>query len=124
MSNTIEFMGTTEDELYTMFYWESHSGSYAAYVRGDRCDNYHNLFQEFSAAFQFPRYFGMNAAAFDECMCDLDWLSFKKLFLMIDKFDCLLCGDRREQKWLCGVLQGIQTYWHQQGIEMRIVISH
>lgn len=33
-----------------------------------------NLFDEVSAALQFPYYFGENWSAFDECLADMDWL--------------------------------------------------
>ncbi|MBT0993545.1 barstar family protein [Cellulomonas sp. DKR-3] len=32
------------------------------------------LFDEVSAALQFPYYFGENWPAFDECLADMDWL--------------------------------------------------
>jgi hypothetical protein len=44
------------------------------HVRGDHMRSERQLFDEFSAAFQFPWYFGGNSNAFDECMTDLDWL--------------------------------------------------
>ncbi len=44
-------------------------------VRGQKCRNHANLLDEFSAALQFPWYFGENWPAFNECIRDLDWLS-------------------------------------------------
>jgi hypothetical protein len=43
-------------------------------VRGRTSRRLEGLFDEFSAALQFPLYFGRNRNAFDECIADLDWL--------------------------------------------------
>lgn len=44
-------------------------------VRGSRCRTTTALMNEFSAALQFPLYFGHNWAAFDECMRDVgEWM--------------------------------------------------
>lgn len=51
------------------------SGYRVVHVQGTRMTKTADLFAEFSAAFQFPWYFGRNWHAFDECMIDLDeWL--------------------------------------------------
>jgi hypothetical protein len=50
------------------------AGSWAVVIRGAECRTEHDLFAEFSAALQFPRYFGWNWAAFEECVADLSWL--------------------------------------------------
>lgn len=45
-------------------------------VRGTRCQTTKDLFNEFSAALQFPWYFGHNWDAFDECLHDLgEWMT-------------------------------------------------
>lgn len=43
-------------------------------VRGHKMRTVDSLFDEVSAALQFPYYFGENWAAFDECLADMDWL--------------------------------------------------
>ncbi|WP_265338698.1 barstar family protein [Cellulomonas gilvus] len=43
-------------------------------VRGRKMRNVSTLFDEVSAALQFPYYFGENWGAFDECLADMDWL--------------------------------------------------
>jgi len=43
-------------------------------VRGHKMRTVDGLFDEVSAALQFPYYFGENWAAFDECLADMDWL--------------------------------------------------
>jgi hypothetical protein len=50
------------------------SGLTVRIVRGRKMRGYQGLFDEFSAALQFPWYFGENGNAFDECLADLSWL--------------------------------------------------
>ena len=70
----------TSDDAYSEFYANSHiKGRYSAYIRGARCRSVNDFFKEYSAAFQFPAYFGENWNAWDECACDLDWLMFSSI---------------------------------------------
>lgn len=50
------------------------AGFVARVVRGKKMRTTPDLFNEFSAAFQFPYYFGENWDAFDECISDIDWM--------------------------------------------------
>ena len=118
----IEFLDLSEAEQYTVFYEASHNNNYAAYVRGRRCVDDESLFKEFSAAFQFPYYFGMNVAAFDECMTDLSWLSFEGIFLLIDHFGDVYKGRKADQNWLCDILKQFQREWNARGVKMRVII--
>jgi hypothetical protein len=43
-------------------------------VRGRKMSRLAGLMDEFSAALQFPYYFGENWSAFQECLGDMDWL--------------------------------------------------
>lgn len=52
-------------------------------VRGRKTHTLSALFDEFSAALQFPYYFGENWSAFDECLSDLDWLSARVGFVVV-----------------------------------------
>lgn len=118
----LEYLTLSANEQYAIFYNASHSNCYAAYIRGKRCTDDESLLREFSAAFQFPWYFGMNYAALDECLCDLDWLSFDGIFLLVDNADCIFAGNKKEQEWLWNVLRKVQTEWDSSGVDMRIVI--
>lgn len=53
------------------------AGLTARLVRGRKMRTVRRLFDEFSAALQFPYYFGENWPAFDECLADMDWLPLR-----------------------------------------------
>ncbi|WP_273544069.1 barstar family protein [Cellulomonas fulva] len=50
------------------------AGLTVRHVRGRKMRTVGGLFDEVSAALQFPYYFGENWPAFDECLADMDWL--------------------------------------------------
>lgn len=63
--------GTDGDTATAMYRW-SEAGLTVRAVRGRKMRSRVGLFDEFAAALQFPLYFGENAAAFSECIRDLD----------------------------------------------------
>ncbi|MBR1086885.1 barstar family protein [Bradyrhizobium manausense] len=63
------------------------------FVRGRKMRTLAGVFDEFSAACQFPYYFGENYAALAECLGDLDWLNSSRFVLMISGFSELLAEE-------------------------------
>jgi hypothetical protein len=83
-----------ECDFYRFFLKHLHKDqpvkSMLRYVKGKKCRNTQTLFNEFSAAFQFPYYFGENWPAFSECMNDLEWLPGDSYGLFIDNTDQIM----------------------------------
>lgn len=67
----------------------NHSSITLRFVRGSKMKTVETLFDEFSAALQFPYYFGENWGAFDECIADLDWLPGETYIVVITNSDQL-----------------------------------
>jgi len=63
-------------------------------VRGRKMRTVDRLFDEVSAALQFPYYFGENWSAFHECLADMDWLppSAGIVIMVLDAVE-VLCDE-------------------------------
>jgi hypothetical protein len=90
------------------------AGSLVRHVRGRKMRRYSTLYDELSAAFQFPWYFGENSAALDECLSDLDWLpSPRGIVLSIsDPLEVLVDeSDDGAMSWFIRRLTYAQREW-------------
>ncbi len=52
-------------------------------VRGRKMTRFAGMMDEFSAALQFPYYFGENWSSFQECLGDMDWLPPGEGFVIV-----------------------------------------
>ena len=111
MNNDIKKCSLKKSEIYSNVYAQAHNGAYVSYIRGTRCKSEDALFCEVSASFQFPWYFGENWPALDECLCDLDWLDFKSIFIIVDDFSVSFEGNQRMQKQLIEQFSRMVEYW-------------
>lgn len=92
--------------------YESRSSQFAVrVVRGNKMKRLDDLFDEFSAALQFPNYFGENYPAFDECICDLEWLPAKGYVLLIPHSANLLSEEPVERNTFVRILAQACRYW-------------
>lgn len=80
-------------------------GFQGRFVRGDRCRTRAALFDEVSAALQFPFYFGCNWDAFDECLSDLDWIEADDLLVVIVDGGELLRAEPSDLPLLLGAIR-------------------
>jgi hypothetical protein len=58
-------------------------GRVVRFLRGTKMTDVRGVFDQFSAALQFPYYFGENWAAFSECIQDLSWLPANHYVLVV-----------------------------------------
>ena len=128
MNTAIKYCSITENEVYRKIYLASHSGAYISYLRGKRCQTEDSFFKEISASFQFPDYYGENWDATDECLCDLEWLSFCKILVVIDDFNSMFSAQKHIQSILQKrVIQYFDImieYWKEQGISVEVWLNN
>jgi hypothetical protein len=74
------------------------------------------LFDEISAALQFPAYFGSNSAALDECWSDLSWLPLTGRGIVVvirHPEDILIEEDQDAIAWFVRRIRYVQQDWIQ-----------
>lgn len=65
-------------------------------IRGHKSKDFDGMMNEFSAALQFPYYFGANWSAMQECLSDLDSPEFRRgIVLAISHAHQVLCDEAR-----------------------------
>jgi len=75
-------------------------------LRGWRMRQRDGVFEQFAALLQFPRYFGGNWNAFNDCVGDLDWLRASGfLLVLLDAADVLRDGHPDEFGLLLTLLE-------------------
>jgi RNAse (barnase) inhibitor barstar len=83
----------------------------ARIIRGKKCSTAKDLFNEFSAALQFPYYFGENWDALDECITDLEWIPGNGYLFFISDADKILPNSDRDFHILIDLLQKAGKEW-------------
>ncbi len=81
-------------------------------VRGKKMKRREDCFNEFSAAFQFPDYFGENWDALEECLYDLEWLPAKGyVVFVLNTGDVLKEEPSRQFEIFTEVLSEVASQW-------------
>jgi hypothetical protein len=78
-------------------------------VRGARCRSKMALLREWSAALQFPEYFGENWDAFEECLSDLTWLRRKHCAVFVTNYDQMLASSLSSFKTFVSILSEVSA---------------
>lgn len=112
LDGTWLYIAETDPSPLTDRMWAIDGSSAAAvrFVRGMRMTNVNDLFNEWSAALQFPYYFGGNWAAVDECIVDLDWLHAEAYVLVVLEAGYALPDDN-DFSVLLKILRSAATEW-------------
>ncbi|MGB7067863.1 MAG: barstar family protein [Pyrinomonadaceae bacterium] len=86
-----------------------------SFVRGDKMKTTQGLFDEFSAAMQFPYYFGENWDAFRDCLLDLEWLPGEAHGVIVTNSHSLLEESSKDLGILFDDLEEAGSEFKQQG---------
>jgi hypothetical protein len=128
MHGRVKKTALSKGEIYTQLCMEAEIGYYTAYLRGKRCKTEDFFFNEVSAAFQFPYYFGENWAAMDECLCDLEWLYASKIFVVVDDFSCMFSNQAHIQdilkKRVVKYFAIMIDYWETEGVPVEVWLNN
>lgn len=109
MNQHVKRVSLTHDEVYTKICLESQAGAYVSYLRGEHCKTEDDFLIEVGVSFQFPFYYGENWPAFDECINDLEWINFTRIFVIFDDFSMAF----RDQPSIQNMLQErVIRYWN------------
>ena len=116
----------SKEDLYTLLYNAEHSETCVGVIRGSICCTLNGFFKEISATLHFPYYFGWNWAAVDECLTDLDWLSFTKILIVIDDYGQLFSAEQ-DRTALCNTLvkylDSFIQYWEGLSVPTEVIIN-
>jgi len=69
------------------------------------------LFQEFARGFHFPKYFGWNWPAFDECMGDLAWFPASAYLVVIERAESVLDSNPEERGTFLRIMNSVCAKW-------------
>ena len=125
---SIKHCALSKGEIYTKLYVAAEKGVYTSYLRGTRCKTEDDFFNEVSASFQFPFYYGENWPATDECLCDLEWLCASEIFVVIDDFSCMFSEQKHIQNMLQNrIIKYFTTmidYWKEEGVPVEVWLNN
>jgi len=80
-------------------------GAAVRFVRGNKMRSVDSLFDEISAALQFPHYFGENWPAFAECLADLSWINSERYILIMMRAGEILADEPSDMGAFCRSLK-------------------
>jgi hypothetical protein len=89
----------------------SANGVAVRFIRGVKSISRPAFFDEASAALQFPAYFGYNWDAFDECLCDPDWLTADGFVICVTEAHRLLEASPTDAAKFAEVMQAAAQHW-------------
>jgi hypothetical protein len=72
------------------------------------------LLDLFAKTLKFPRHFGKNWDALNDCLCDLSWLDGKGWGLILLRADIFAEADEAAFHTALDVLDGVADYWREQ----------
>jgi hypothetical protein len=107
----------SEKELFETALIELHNlsnNNRIIFSRGSRMHTLEDMYNEISASWQFPYYFGFNSAALVDCLSDLSWMPGESYIFVIYGAHQILCQEPIEQlRGFLGDISEISRRWRE-----------
>ncbi|WP_299550633.1 barstar family protein [Seonamhaeicola sp.] len=88
--------------------------SFVGSINGLQCPTKSDALREFGNSFLFPKYYGNNLDALEDCLTDLSWIKQSKVILVINDFDLFLTNETEEFKSsFLELLYDVQKEWNE-----------
>ena len=86
--------------------------SFVCSINGFRCITKNEALAEIGRAFNFPEYYGENLDALYDCLTDLSWLRYSKVFFVINNQEDFLKSETPETRTdFLDLLNDVKDEW-------------
>lgn len=121
--DNVKYTSYTNEELCKLMHQESQQGTYVVCFQGNCYKDEYMFFCDMASAFRFPEYFGYNWDALDECICDLDWLKFNKVLVVIENYHFMFQNDVKNKEFVLQCMNNTAEYWNEQNIPFIVFLN-
>ena len=93
------------------------------HIEGKNISRKEQLMNAVATALHFPKHFGNNWDALEECLTDLEWVDAEGYVLYYDHIDGLLDAHPDQFETLVEILRDAVATWKQEGSAMIVLMS-
>ena len=90
-------------------------------IDGDHCYDKLATLREVSNKLYFPKYFGNNWDAFEECLNDLEWLGKNLYIILIKNVDSILKDQNTDFKILIEIIANAAIEWRLKSTPFNVI---
>ncbi|MEH2445895.1 MAG: barstar family protein [Nostoc sp.] len=96
-------------------------GTKVFYLDGKKINSKETFLSKAAEAMQFPRYFGFNWDAFDECITDLTWCPAERYLIFYDDADIFAQAEPTQYQIALDILNSAKEYWEANNITLKFL---
>lgn len=93
------------------------------HIDGATITNKAAFLQAIADAMLFPRYFGQNWDALEDCLTDLDWLNGDRFILLYEQPETFAQGDSTEWLVALDILRSTVDYWRTKNRSLSVLFK-
>ncbi|MHC5674683.1 barstar family protein [Nostoc sp.] len=96
-------------------------GTKVFYLDGKKINSKETFLNKAAEAMQFPRYFGANWDAFDECITDLTWCPAERYVILYDHADIFAQAEPTQYQIALDIFNSAKEYWEANNITLNFL---